>query len=140
MIKLNTPRNSILVFNSLPIIFRSSTGYTFRYYCVISMILFWLLRRLSAISGLDKLRIRYRSCTLRRAKPLNRPIFWAYTFSLGKKKISFDLIISSHKDKAMTKLQWIPNTIVSISVLVICWYLHIWWCQTDLSTQGLRKI
>ena len=58
-----------------------------------------------------------------------RPIFRAYTFSFVKKKNIFDLQISSQIDKTIKKLQWIPNTIVSTSVFVTFWCLHIWWCQ-----------
>ena len=50
----------------------------------------------------------------------------ARKFCLKKKKNSFDLQISSQIDKAMQKLQGIPNTILSTSVLGIFCCLHIW--------------
>ena len=61
------------------------------------------------------------------------PSFWKRTFYLVKKKNWFDLPISSQTDKTMKKLQWIPKTIVSTSVLVIFWFLHIEWCQNSES-------
>ena len=66
------------------------------------------------------------------------PIFLAHRFCLVKKS-SFDLQISSQIDERMKKLQWILNTIMSISVLVIFWCLHIWWCQNWVIYSLLEK-
>ena len=69
-----------------------------------------------------------------------RSIFWARTFCLKKKKKkSFDLLISSQTDKSMKKLQWIPDTIVSTSVLVLFLCLHIWWCQNWFIYSRIEK-
>ena len=56
------------------------------------------------------------------------PIFRARTFCLVKKKNLFDLQITSQIDKRIKKLQWILNTIVNISVLVIFCCLHVCVC------------
>ena len=76
---------------------------------------------------MDKLRARY-------------GFFERAHFAL-KKKNSFDLHISSQKDKIIKKLQWISNTILSTSVLVIFYEIIIFDdVETDLSTHGSRNI
>ena len=76
---------------------------------------------------MDKLRARY-------------GFFERAHFAL-KKKNSFDLHISSQKDKIIKKLQWVSNTILSTSVLVIFYEIIIFDdVKTDLSTHGSRNI
>ena len=76
---------------------------------------------------MDKLRARY-------------GFFERAHFAL-KKKNSFDLHISSQKDKIIKKLQRISNTILSTSVLVIFYEIIIFDdVKTDLSTHGSRNI
>ena len=55
----------------------------------------------------------------------------AHTFCLVQKKNSFDLKICQicQIDKTMKNLHWIPNTIVSTSMLALFWSFHFWWCQ-----------
>ena len=55
----------------------------------------------------------------------------AHTFCLVQKKNSFDLKIFQicQIDKTMKNLHWIPNTIVSTSMLALFWSFHFWWCQ-----------
>ena len=77
---------------------------------------------------------------LGRAKPLFFPIFRARIFCLLKKKKTLDLQVFSQIVKTMKKLQWIPNTLLNASVLVIFWKsLHTWWCQ-NCFTSGLGNI
>ena len=68
---------------------------------------------------MGKLRARYQSDVLGQAKPL------LGVHILPCKINSFDLQITSQIDKRMRKLEWILNTIVNISVLVIFCCLHI---------------
>ena len=83
------------------------------------------------ISGLEKL------CTLCRLGAIKTsgacPIFRARIFCLVKKKNLFDLQISSQIDKTIKRLEWIPNSIVNSSALVMFWCLHIWLCQNWLN-------
>ena len=60
------------------------------------------------------------------------PDFSGAHLCLVNKKFSFDLQITSQIDKKMKKSEWILNTIVIISTLVIFCCLNIWWCQSWL--------
>ena len=67
-----------------------------------------------------------------------RPIFWARTFCLAKKKETLDLQVFSRIGKSLKKLQWIPNTIMNIAYFDKVYISD--GVKTALSTHALGNI
>ena len=96
--------------------------------------LFTTFHQLDTITGLDKL--------LGCVEPLSAPVWGDFSGSHilpCKKEKLIDLQISNQVDKTIKKLQWIPNTIASTSVLVIFLCLHIWRGQNWFIYSGIEK-
>ena len=95
---------------------------------------FTTFHQLDTITGLNKL--------LGCVEPLSAPLWGDFSGShilRCKKEKLINLQISSQVDKAMKKLQWIPNTIANTSVLVIFLCLHIWRGQNWFIYSGIEK-